>query len=491
MVKFRALTLAFPIILLVSCGRQNSAISAPAPSEIFGTATKQTLLVTETLPASSIVVPTLPPLLSENGPFFLLYKGLSDGVIVYDIQNFGRKTIDRLNLNNLVVYYNPYLIDDLVSPDGKWFAYHSVDGDTWILNLLNIVNETEIKIAEVMPENSDQKLLELEKQLPSIYPEFFSPAELISVQLNFREGIRSVAWSPDSRYLAFAAQIDGLSSDVYIYDLEAQHIRRLNDDMLNVEWITWSPDGRYILFYNDIPRSNYSGRTLHVLEATASDVKDPKIYKSGTWWLSVGWRTPTTLYISHHGDGGSWYDLGYFDLETKTLESLWANPYEDFVYVAETNEFAFSTEEGLYFLDSTENTHLMSEHVFWRIVFRGGSKYQYVANDYGNVTFGVSIDGELTQLGQGSSQWSISPNSQYLIIFDNQNLQLLNKEDEVIRTIPIVASGISWNPDSSGFFLSSWKELYYMSVQGGESLLVDSCQSSDCEFGLYESAWLP
>lgn len=489
MVKFRIIALTFPVILLISCGRLNSATSVSASPEILITATKQLLPAVET-PLASTAVPTLPSSLSEEGPFFLLHKGLSDGIVVYDIQNFGRKTIDRLNLNT-PAYYNPYLIDELVSPDGKWFAYHSVDGDTWILNLLNIVDETEIKIAEVMPENSDQKLLELEKQLPSIYPEFFLPNELISVQLNFREDIRSVAWSPDSRYLAFAAQIDGLSSDVYIYDLGAQHIRRLNDDMLNVEWITWSPDGRYILFYNDIPSSNYSGRTLHVLEATASDVKDPKIYKSGTWWLGVRWRTPTTLYISHHGDGGSWYDLGYFDLETKKLESLWTKAYEGFAYDVENDQFAFSTEDGLYFFNSTSGARLVSKSVFWFISFWGGSKYQYIANDYDNITFGVSTDGALTQLGQGSSRWSISPNSQYLTIFDNQSLQLLNKEDEVIRTIPIAVSDISWNPDSSGFFLSSWKELHYVSVKDSELLLVDSCQSSDCEFGLGESVWLP
>lgn len=481
--------LVFPIVLMVSCSQENVITSVSITPEFVETATKQPLFVTDTLPASTTVA-TLPPSLSEKGPFYLLYKGLSDGVVVYDIQSFGRKSIARLNLN-YSVYYNPYLIDELVSPDGRWFAYHSLEGDILTLNLLSIADETEIKIVDVISQGSEQKLVELDKQLPGMYPELISSDESVSSYLGFREGVRSVAWSPDSRYLAFAAQIDGLSSDVYIYDLQMKSIHRLNDDMLNVKWITWSPDGKYILFFNDIPGSIYSGKTLHLLDATAGDVKDPKIYKSGTWWLSVGWRTPTTLYISHHGDGGSWYGLGYFDLETKTIESLWEEAYEDFAFDAETNEFAFSTENGLYFMDSTGNVRLVSESVFWIIAPWGGSKYQYIASDYEYYTVGVSSDGLSTKLGDDSSRWSISPNGEYLIIFDNQGLRLLNNEDEVVRTIPVVVRDISWNPDSSGFFLSSWSELYYILIPYGELLLVDSCPSNDCEFSSYESTWLP
>jgi dipeptidyl aminopeptidase/acylaminoacyl peptidase len=49
-------------------------------------------------------------------------------------------------------------------------------------------------------------------------------------------------WSPDGQFLAFAAQIDGPSTDIYIYSMQDKTIRRLTDDLQNVERIDWSPE---------------------------------------------------------------------------------------------------------------------------------------------------------------------------------------------------------------------------------------------------------
>jgi len=54
-------------------------------------------------------------------------------------------------------------------------------------------------------------------------------------------------WSPDGRYLAFAGQMDGLSSDLYIYDSVSGAIQRLSSGPQEVGWISWSPDGKWIL----------------------------------------------------------------------------------------------------------------------------------------------------------------------------------------------------------------------------------------------------
>lgn len=54
-------------------------------------------------------------------------------------------------------------------------------------------------------------------------------------------------WSPDGRYLAFAALLDAASSDLFIYDTESGDLRRLTNGPDWVGSIEWSPDGTHII----------------------------------------------------------------------------------------------------------------------------------------------------------------------------------------------------------------------------------------------------
>jgi hypothetical protein len=58
------------------------------------------------------------------------------------------------------------------------------------------------------------------------------------------------AWSPDGRYVAFAALAGGLA-DLYLYDLESDSLRRLTNDSYTDLEPAWSPDGRKIAFVTD------------------------------------------------------------------------------------------------------------------------------------------------------------------------------------------------------------------------------------------------
>jgi WD40 repeat protein len=58
------------------------------------------------------------------------------------------------------------------------------------------------------------------------------------------------AWSPDGRYIAFSALAGGLT-DLYLYDFEADSLRRLTNDAYADLEPAWSPDGRKIAFVTD------------------------------------------------------------------------------------------------------------------------------------------------------------------------------------------------------------------------------------------------
>jgi hypothetical protein len=54
-------------------------------------------------------------------------------------------------------------------------------------------------------------------------------------------------WSPDGRYLAFVAAIDGPSADLYVYDTLLDQVSRLTDGPNQAVIMGWSPDGRWII----------------------------------------------------------------------------------------------------------------------------------------------------------------------------------------------------------------------------------------------------
>ena len=58
------------------------------------------------------------------------------------------------------------------------------------------------------------------------------------------------AWSPDGRYVAFAALAGGLT-DLYLYDLGTDSLRQLTNDAYADLEPAWSPDGRKIAFVTD------------------------------------------------------------------------------------------------------------------------------------------------------------------------------------------------------------------------------------------------
>jgi len=58
------------------------------------------------------------------------------------------------------------------------------------------------------------------------------------------------AWSPDGRYVAFAALAGGVT-DLYLYDLGTDSLRQLTNDAFADLEPAWSPDGRKIAFVTD------------------------------------------------------------------------------------------------------------------------------------------------------------------------------------------------------------------------------------------------
>ncbi len=71
-------------------------------------------------------------------------------------------------------------------------------------------------------------------------------------ELVFKElgEILNPTWSPDGRFVAFSA-LDGGLSDLFLFDLETEELKKLTDDPFSDLYPAWSPDGRTIAFVTD------------------------------------------------------------------------------------------------------------------------------------------------------------------------------------------------------------------------------------------------
>ena len=101
----------------------------------------------------------------------------------------------------------------LPSPDGKWAAHRDKNQRLWLLDLESHRN---VKIDE--SEISD---------------------------------LSDLAWSPDSRFLAYVKAEENTFSSIRIYDREAGESFRATTDRYDSDSPVWSPDGKWLYFLSD------------------------------------------------------------------------------------------------------------------------------------------------------------------------------------------------------------------------------------------------
>jgi Tol biopolymer transport system component len=473
------------IYLLLGCS------TPPTPTPLI--VQSSTPLVQPTLTASLILTsepatPTSEPSLRTNGPYFAYFRevpGRSDlQFVLMDADAGGRKVIDIPDeiTDSLSNYW---LGMRYVSPDGKWMAFYTgYAGEVYkepkqstfdlTLKLLNFeTGEIQVVtplLSQDYPENFANALNEINDS--SVRPE--------SLQNAFLAGItQALAWSPDGRYLAFAGQVEGLSSDLYLYDMTTKNIQRLSDDHEELQSIRWSSDGKWILH-----EGGFSTDIMVEKHISAVAVDDSSVRDLGNVWRSYWLNSHEIL---TYRSGIERYQLRLVNLDTGNSTEIWEGYFGGYE-VDPTGTWVV--------LDAISSTIPPKDE---KPGFVHGSIQLIKLNSFETIQtihtpdpllypldlFLRTNDGKVVGLPGTSGMILASPDQKYwaavierdIKIYD-QDLNLVTEVSSLFQNmnildVPWSPDDMQWSPDASALFLVYGTDIYHIDRASGALSLVE------------------
>jgi tricorn protease len=168
------------------------------------------------------------------------------------------------------------------SPDGKWIAYMSDrtgEDELYIVPQDGMGPEERItsdgkvfRLAPVWSPDS-KKLLFADKSLRLFYVDIQTKKPVLIDQGKY-DNLTDYAWSPDSKWVAYANPAENLNSVVYLYSLLDQKITPVTTSFTNSNSPFFDPEGKYLYFLSD---RDYN-EVLSVFDAEFANIKATRIY---------------------------------------------------------------------------------------------------------------------------------------------------------------------------------------------------------------------
>jgi Tol biopolymer transport system component len=493
-----------------------------APSRVAFTATVPPIRPAPPagLPSATQTLPTIPSVvthvpLQTTGPILVYLDQVDGGTVIkrMDAVGIGQSSLPY-PINASPLTSQPPLSKAL-SPDGDWLAYYSGSAGTCFSEVRPGTNDLTLNLVNV----ADGTIRVVTPLLSNGYPDIFTRAaqEIGSADVSaemlqqaFICGITdSLDWSPDGQTLAFAGQMDGLSSDLYIYKVGSGEILRYSSGPQEIEWITWSPDGKWIL-----DGSSYSvgeGMQYNIF-ATSADGATIKQLSSGTPAVvnSWNWLDEQRYFDSNGANGPGAYDLKLVDVSTGDTSEIWQGSYGSFDFVpygnwlvlfANTPTWPYAGSDfqpGIFLIDanSLKQTRVNPLPTGRCCTFKALGHFQdhlfLVQVDPDQSIQYLSADAKLSPGGMQAGRIYVSPD-RLTWISVSDSIQFFSDDGTLIRTVSLSAGmdpngigAITWRPDSSGLFFTykyppaqdPSQQVYLLERDQGNPVEVDMISSS-------------
>ena len=524
----RKFTLIFVIgCLLAGCGNAPASPTqslAKTPTTALSTltstpsqtATQKPPTPTRT-PKSATPTRTPEPGLQTNGPYLAYFQQDQHGIrrlVLMDANGAGKKVIELPKAigESFAIVKPPDPDIRWVSPYGRWLAFrtgtagNSVDVpaqgvSNLTLNLLDLQTGEQQVITPLLSGDYPNNFAEAAGKLNDPY------ITAQSLYDAFMNGITAALdWSPDGRYLAFAGQMDGLSSDLCVYDVETKAIRRLSSGDQEVQWIEWSPGGKWI-----IHSSLFSvgvGMTFDIYAATMDSASAPYLSTNIQHDGIDLWLNSHQYFENDRENGPGEYGLRLVDVDSGDIKKVWngsfyyyavdrrglwvavmaSSPDKSPVLPDGSFNFDFDFVPAIYLVNLTTLQKSRVEFADPGSVQTFGlDGRDFVLSDGRNTAF-LSIDGSLTETDLGSAIFSVSPNSEYWLAITGERVKIFSADNTLIadQAFETFAAGVLWRPDSSGAFLITGSEIYSMNVPDGDIKLVETNLMTDSYLSTYK-----
>ncbi len=482
--RAKSIALAFVIALLVlGCNASATVTPTPMPTE-SPVPTVQPSNTPEPTATQLIPTPTLTPepSLRTGGPYFAYFRQVdwTYQLVIMDADGVGRKIIslppeiaDVLPVKR----FDPDM--KFVSPDGKWLAFYTGSAGDYgkmpasgtsnlAINLLDLTTGEKQVVTPLLSKNYPDNFAEAARKLNDPY----KTAE--SLYDAFNNGIaQAIAWSPDGMHLAFAGQMDGLSSDLYVYDVETKAIRRLSSGDDELQWINWSPDGKWI-----VHSSVYSvgeGMTFNVYAAAVAGTSVRSVSTNSLYTGVDKWLDSHRYFENDSQNGPGDYGLRLVDINTGKVTRIWDGSFIGYTIDPTGKWLAVATlESGLQLINLQTLEQIAAPDTL------PDPPDTFIRTESGEI---ISLD--MSPFATGDKKISHSPDSEYWAVAMDQKVKLFSADITLIKEIHLpdysgALRSMVWMPDSSGLYLLYEADLYSITLPEGNVRLVES-DLVDCD----------
>lgn len=468
-------------------------------------------------PAAPTSTPTASTPFPAQGPYFAFLTEKQDGSV---LTLLGADGLSRKELTLARTDQIGNCLECVLSPNGRWLAYWTGNaGDpnlssgsmplpgpyTLRLNLMHLPDGARTKITDLLsPDYPD--IFTKNAEAIQNQPQFtgmdtsWLPSQLM---YTFLSGIKSAAWSPDGRYLAFAGEMDGPSSDLYVYDTADGSIRRLSSGSTNIygdsgSTVGWSPDGSWIVY-----TSNYVTTSTNIyMHATRPDGSEYRDF-SEAGISFAGWIS-NSEFLTYWDDNG----IGAFRLESGNLETggttvIWKCAFAQFavdpqesalVYQASPGPAKWSDcgDTGLFLvMNSGASVRLLigpeEAKKISQMVSINQPDWRFLYSLKSGGTFGVSATGKTSLLDPAGSMVYVSPDRRRVALPSN-GLRMMDPYGKISDLLKdFHTETVFWQPDSQGL-LFGYKGLNYLSMSDNSIMKLPG---ADYPYALDSVYWRP
>jgi len=501
----------FCAVLLFLAGCAAPQLQTPTPSPVPAVAPRATSRPAAT--ATRTPAPSPTPSSTALSPLHLAPRSLNGPHLAYiRAQQLALLDADGTGREIIPLPAGSDVGDYAISPDGRWLAYYlgSAQNDqphNLSLNLLDLHNGQTRLVSKLLSRDYPQNFAQAVKKPkdPSTTTQQLQQAFLAGIT-------HALAWSPDGSYLAFAGEMDGPSSDVYVYDMHTWGIQRKSFGPSEIQWLGWSPDGQWLVYSSvyafdpgtvfefyattlagSPPGSLVMRAPTNVLSSSATQSVAPSLWINAHQFLA---------YDSNSLAGD--YDLRLVDIAAGSAVELWAGNFTGLTIDPHKQWAGFFSSipgwpyghidgpdypAGAYLVGfaGPMRVSVPAPHVAGTIgkisLLSGyiGDQQPFVASasNIDHLLF-VSAHGTLSDSGIAPGTVSFTPDLQNWIVIGT-TIRVYSAGNELVREVPLPAelhisqaSQIVWRPDSSGLFLVSDASLYALDLHSGGVQLVET-----------------